>query len=185
MTVISVAGPSDRTKVVSSLVPAFAEDPVLRWLFPEDATYPRYAAAFFGRLFDKRVGRGSIWVADGGDAVAIWEPPSDGTPPVDLVLDVPADVSARVDAYDRAVHAVLPDGPYWYLGVLGTHPDHQGRRLGHAVMAEGLKRARADNVPAVLETATEGNVGMYRRAGWEVTAEATEPFPFWVLRQGL
>ncbi|BCY10278.1 hypothetical protein L3i22_053660 [Actinoplanes sp. L3-i22] len=156
---------------------------MLRWLFPDDATYPRYAGAFFGRLFDKRVGRDSIWIADGGHAAAIWEPPADGSPAPDHALDVPADVHARVDAYDHAVHAVLPDGPFWYLGVLGTHPDHQGRRLGHAVMAEGLKRAAADGVPAILETATEGNVGMYRRAGWEVVAAATAPFRFWVLQQ--
>lgn len=156
---------------------------MLRWLFPDDATYPRYAGAFFGRLFDKRVGRDSIWIADGGAAAAIWEPPADGSPVIHYELDVPADVRARVDAYDHAVHAVLPDGPFWYLGVLGTHPDHQGHRLGHAVMAKGLERAAADGVPAVLETATEGNVGMYQRAGWEIAAAATEPFRFWVLRQ--
>lgn len=180
---IALATPSDRTRAIGSLVPAFAKDPVLRWLFPDDATYPEHAAAFFGRLFDKRVGRDSIWIADGGDSVAIWEPPADGSPVPALELDVPADVRARVDAYDRAVHALLPDEPYWYLGVLGTHPDHLGRRLGHALMTEGLKRAEADGVPAILETATEGNVGMYERAGWEVLASATDPLPFWVLKQ--
>ncbi len=184
MTTIALATPSDRTRVISSLVPAFEKDPVLRWLFPGDATYPRYAAAFFGRLFDKRVGRDSVWIADGGNAVAIWEPPAGGVPAAHYELDVPADVSARVDAYDHAVHALLPAEPYWYLGVLGTHPDHRGRRLGHAVMAEGLRRAAEDGAPAILETATEGNVGMYERAGWKVIASATDPLPFWVLRQG-
>ncbi|MFI1992104.1 GNAT family N-acetyltransferase [Actinoplanes sp. NPDC020271] len=183
MTTIALATPSDRTRVIGSLVPAFTADPVLRWLFPDDATYPVHAAKFFGRLFDKRVHRDSIWIADGGNSAAIWEPPSDGTPIPELELDVPADVKARVDAYDHTVHALLPATPYWYLGVLGTHPDHHGRRLGHALMAEGLERAAADGVPAILETATEGNVGMYERAGWEVIASATDPLPFWVLRQ--
>ncbi|GAA2854347.1 hypothetical protein Acy02nite_49290 [Actinoplanes cyaneus] len=182
MTTIALATPSDRTRVVDSLVPAFTGDPVLRWLFPDDATYPAHAAAFFGRLFDKRVGRDSIWIAEGGNSVAIWEPPADGTPVPELELDVPADVKARVDAYDHTVHALLPDEPYWYLGVLGTHPEHLGRRLGHTLMAQGLQRAAADGVPAILETASEGNVAMYRRAGWEVIASASEPLPFWLLK---
>jgi ribosomal protein S18 acetylase RimI-like enzyme len=79
---------------------------------------------------------------------------------------------------------LLPDEPYWYLGVLGTHPDHQGRRLGHAVMAEGLRHAAAAGLPAILETATEGNVQMYQRAGWEVIASATDPLPIWLLGHG-
>jgi hypothetical protein len=29
--------------------------------------------------------------------------------------------------------------PFWYLGVLGTHPDRAGRRWGHAVMTAGLR----------------------------------------------
>ena len=77
----------------------------------------------------------------------------------------------------------LPDEPYWYLGVLGTHPDWTGRRWGHAVMAAGLRRAAEEGLPAILETSTAGNVAMYRRAGWDVIAEITDPLPIWVLRQ--
>jgi ribosomal protein S18 acetylase RimI-like enzyme len=75
---ISVATPADRQPIVSSLVAAFPADPVLRYLFPDDATYPEHAAAFFGHLFDKRVHRQSIWTI-GGAAVAIWEPPTTST----------------------------------------------------------------------------------------------------------
>ncbi|AEV85094.1 acetyltransferase [Actinoplanes sp. SE50] len=181
---IAVAGPEHRTRIVSALVAAFRGDPVIRWQFPDDDSYPELAAVFFGHLFDKRVHRGAVWVAEGGNAVAIWEPPADASPAVEDVLPrkLPADVLARVRAYDDAVHAALPAEPYWYLGVLGTHPDHSGRRLGHAVMAEGLRAAAADGRPAVLETATEGNVRMYERAGWRVIAELTDPLPVWVLQ---
>ena len=40
---ISPAGPADRERVLDSLVAAFAADPVLRYLFPDDGTYPRHA----------------------------------------------------------------------------------------------------------------------------------------------
>lgn len=182
---ITVASPADRAAVVRSLVAAFASDPVLRHLFPDEAGYPHGAAAFFGRLFDKRVLKRTIWTIGGGASTAIWEPPTAGTEAPDeddLAARLPADALARVRAYDRAVHAALPVGPFWYLGVLGTHPDHAGRRLGHAVMGAGLRRAAADGLPALLETSNPANVEVYRRAGWEVVRTLTEPLAIWVMR---
>lgn len=177
---ITIATREDRDIVVDSLVAAFVKDPVLRYLFPDEATYPRYAAAFFGHLFDKRVHKRSIWTIGRGASVAIWQPPGPsegGSPPL------PQDELARVDAYDDALHAVLPTGPFWYLGVLGTHPDHAGNGWGRLVMAEGLRRAAADGLPAVLETSNPGNVELYRRAGWEVIGTAEKPLPIWIMRQ--
>jgi ribosomal protein S18 acetylase RimI-like enzyme len=176
---ITVAGPADRQRIVDCLVAAFPRDPVLRFLFPDD--YPRQAAAFFGYLFDKRVNKGTVW-AVGGIAAAIWEPPSGGDDPADGI-DLPADAGARMKEYDDAVHAALPDEPFWYLGVLGTRPEAAGRGLGRALMAEGLRRAAEDGLPAFLETSKPENVGFYRRAGWEVAAEFDEPLHTWVMRQ--
>ncbi|WP_262283288.1 N-acetyltransferase [Micromonospora sp. MA102] len=182
---LTVATPADRERVVDSLVAAFAADPVLTHLFPDPASYPRHAAAFFGHLFDKRVGRNTVWTIGGGASVAIWEPPNGAEPePADpLAAHLPADALARVRAYDEAVHAALPAGPFWYLGVLGTHPDSTGRRWGHAVMRAGLRRAAADGLPAVLETSNPANVEVYRRAGWQVVGQVPEPLPTWIMRQ--
>ncbi|MEV7326803.1 GNAT family N-acetyltransferase [Micromonospora sp. NPDC093244] len=186
---ITIATPADRDAVVGSLVAAFVKDPVLRYLFPDEDTYPVHAAAFFGHLFDKRVHRSSIWTIGAGASVAIWEPPAD--PATDGHDDrgggfaghFPADVLARVQAYDDAVHAALPTVPFWYLGVLGTHPDHAGRGWGRAVMRAGLARAAADGLPTVLETSNPANVELYRRAGWEVAGHLPEPVPTWIMRQ--
>ena len=183
---ITIAGPADRGRVVTSLVAAFTGDPVLRYLFPDESTYPAYAATFFGHLFDKRVHRRSVWTIGHGASVAIWEPPAgagggnDGSSE-DRASRLPPDALARVRAYDDAVHDALPGTPFWYLGVLGTHPDHAGLRWGHAVMAAGLRRAAADGLPAILETSNPANVGVYRRAGWEVVGIVTEPLPTWIM----
>ncbi|MEU4564687.1 GNAT family N-acetyltransferase [Actinoplanes sp. NPDC023936] len=218
---ISIATPAHRDRIVGSLVAAFPDDPVLRHLFPDDETYPVYAAAFFGHLFDKRVHRESIWMAGDGYSAAIWEPPaliaqpaapatSEPTAPATSEPTAPAILEAattaapaataatavtavtaalppaelaRMRAYDDAVHAALPAYPFWYLGVLGTHPDWTGRRWGHAVMAAGLRRAAEDGLPAILETSTPGNVEMYRRAGWQVIATVEHPLPSWIMQQ--
>ncbi|MFG3554945.1 GNAT family N-acetyltransferase [Micromonospora sp. NPDC047557] len=184
--VISIATPADRSAVVDSLVAAFVKDPVLRHLFPDEATYPRYAATFFGNLFDRRVHRSSIWTIGGGASVAIWEPPAESpaaghASPAEARY--PADVRARVQGYDEAVHAALPTYPFWYLGVLGTHPDSAGRGWGRAVMRAGLARAAADGLPAILETSNPANIELYRRAGWEALGSLSEPVPTWIMQQ--
>ncbi|MET7373827.1 GNAT family N-acetyltransferase [Micromonospora arida] len=183
---ITIATPADRATVVDTLVAAFVKDPVLRCLFPDEETYPRYAAAFFGHLFDKRVHRSSIWTIGGGASVAIWEPPADPSAPAHGSPEIspyPADVQARVQSYDDVVHDALPTFPFWYLGVLGTHPDSAGRGWGRAVMRAGLARAAADGLPAILETSNPGNVELYRRAGWEVVGSLEEPVPTWIMQQ--
>lgn len=184
---ITVATPEDRGRVVTSLVAAFTRDPVLRYLFPDEATYPQYAAAFFGHLFDKRVHKGTIWTIERGASVALWEPPaaSNELPDDNVVAQLSADALARVRAYDEAVHAAMPAAPFWYLGVLGTHPDNAGRRWGHAVMRVGLRRAAADGLPAILETSNPDNVEVYRRTGFEVVQAFADPLPTWIMRQSI
>ncbi|GAB2572264.1 hypothetical protein Aab01nite_03420 [Paractinoplanes abujensis] len=180
---ITVARPEDRQAVVDTLVTAFAGDPALRYVFPDDDTYAQYAAVFFGFCFDKRVHQRSIWTIHDGAATAIWEPPDTAHPGGDLTGEVPDDMLKRLRAYDEAVQAALPPGPFWYLGVLGTHPGFTGRRWAQAVMHAGLDRAEADGLPAVLETSQPANVGFYRRAGWRVVTELTDPLPIWVMRR--
>jgi GNAT superfamily N-acetyltransferase len=185
---IAVATPAHRASAIGSLVAAFANDPVLRHLFPEDDTYPRYAAAFFGQLFDKRVGRQTIWTIGHGTSVAMWDAPAaEHQPSGDtLATQLPADALARVTAYNQTLHAALPTTPFWYLGALGTHPDHAGHRWGHAVMDAGLRRAAVDGLPAILETGNPANVEMYRRAGWEVISVVpAEPLTIWIMQQSI
>ncbi|PYC67288.1 N-acetyltransferase [Micromonospora arborensis] len=187
---ITIATPADRDAVVGSLVAAFVKDPILRYLFPDEDTYPRYAAIFFGHLFDRRVHRSSIWTIGGGASVAIWEPPAELSADVPAAghgspaeARYPADVLARVQAYDETVHAALPTFPFWYLGVLGTHPDSAGRGWGRAVMRAGLARVAEEGLPAILETSNPGNVELYRRAGWEVIGSMSEPVHTWFMQQ--
>jgi len=181
---VTVATAADRPRIVTPLVAAFAQDPVLRYLFPEDDAYPRDAAAFFGYLFDKRMRWGPIWTIERGASTAIWEPPAAASlSSDDIPMPVPTDARDRIDAYERVVHAAMPTFPFWYLGVLGTHPDSAGRRWGRAVMDAGLRRAAADGMPAVLETSNPVNVEIYRRSGWRVINTVTEPVPVWVMQQ--
>jgi GNAT superfamily N-acetyltransferase len=171
---------ADRGRVVETFMAAFEADPALRYFFP-DEEYAAHGSAFAGWLFDRRVGAGTVWVADDGAAIALWDGPArpDRVAPAPTL---PRGPQERLDAYDAAVHHHLPTTAHWYLGVLATHPDRAGQRLGRAVMAAGLAEAARDGLPAYLETTNPNNVEIYRRAGWEVAARAGVPgLDVWVM----
>lgn len=61
-----------------------------------------------------------------------------------------------------------PQEAHYYLEYLGVEPAFQGKGLGSALMAELTRRADQVGVGCYLETATEHNVPLYRRFGFEV-----------------
>ena len=45
-----------------------------------------------------------------------------------------------------------PRVPHWYLPVLGTAPEYQGRGVGSALLRALLARSDAEGLPAYLES---------------------------------
>ncbi len=65
---------------------------------------------------------------------------------------------------------VHPSEPHWYLALLGTDPDHQGKGYGTAAISPVLDICDRDGTPAYLESSKEQNVPFYERHGFEVTS---------------
>jgi ribosomal protein S18 acetylase RimI-like enzyme len=175
----------DRAAAVETLTLAFAGDPLLRFLAPDDASYPELAAAFFGCLFDLRVsGGGEVRVTDDVSAVSLWNPPGGNRLGAEHVEAAFADrVISRLDdegrermgVFESALGSIHPHEPHWYLGVVGVRPDRHGQGLGGAVIRAVLDDPIAAGAPAYLVTATEGNLAIYRRLGFDVLSEADVP----------
>ncbi len=173
--------PAGRDRALGTVLAAFATDPLLRWVWPDDARYAACATRFFGLLVDIRLEGGEVWTADGGAAVALWDPPGG------LYREVPGERWAAVQehfsqrerdawaTYDAALSVPAEAGPHWYLGVLATEPSRQGQGLGRAVTAPMLTAADRAGLPAYLETASEANVAIYRRLGFEPVRDVVMP----------
>jgi len=69
----------------------------------------------------------------------------------------------------------LVTGDSWYLSIIGVHPAAQGKGLGRALLEPTLCEARDRRVSCYLETFTPGNMGFYRRLGFEAVASYDEP----------
>ena len=68
---------------------------------------------------------------------------------------------------------IHPEQPHWYLAVLGTATEHQGRGVGSALMKPVLDTCDDEGIPAYLESSKEANIPFYRRHGFEVKGEIT------------
>ncbi|MFP6661543.1 MAG: GNAT family N-acetyltransferase [Myxococcota bacterium] len=80
-------------------------------------------------------------------------------------------VVRRWGEVSRALEAVHPEGPHWYLSLLGVEPSLQARGLGSELLRHWL--SQVDREPAViyLETDVESNCVFYEREGFAVENE--------------
>ncbi len=178
---IRQAQPQDRDGVVATVTAAFAEDP--GWAFILGEEYERLAADFVGALFDVRVAGKNVWVTDDLAAVAMWDFPGkrDTAPGYAESVWACYRAIAGEDAFDRlarykeAVAAAAPAEPYWYLGVLATHPERRREGLASALLSPILDEADRLGIACCLETSTVENRRFYERRGFTRATEIVLP----------
>ncbi|MDW3216596.1 MAG: GNAT family N-acetyltransferase [Ilumatobacteraceae bacterium] len=163
----------DISRIARTASRAFVDDPVMRWLVPDDEEYERDHRLLFGNIARRWLATDSLWCTDDVAAVAGWIPP--GRPEVDpegiVQVEHPEWRLARFAALGEAMGANTPPEPHWYLNMLATHPDWQRQGMGGALMRVVFEIADAEGLPCYLETETEVNVAYYRRHGFEVRTE--------------
>ena len=164
------------------LAGAFAEDPLMRWFFPDDDTRPHSCAALFGLFAEEylAVGRVDVVRRTRPVAVAMWrwpggaaveQPESLPTPPGLMTALMGAGRAAEVGAAMRVVGELRPPEPYAYLHLLGVDPGSQRQGLGGEVLEPGLEAARGAGLTACLETMNPANVPFYEAHGLSVRHE--------------
>lgn len=176
MTAIFRIPSSERAAAIATIVAAFANDPVERWLWPEtdvyESCFPDFVEAFGGRAFE----RGSAWGPIDTGGVALWQAPgveSDEEAVVGVLTDTVAQ-EKHDDLFSTLEQMAIahPTFPHWYLPWLAVAPAFQGRGLGGRLLEHGLANVDADELPAFLETPNPRTVPLYERHGFEVIATA-------------
>jgi GNAT superfamily N-acetyltransferase len=168
----------DRPAAQVTAMRAFADDPVMRWLYPDDEVYFAPGGETFRSPMTGWIGLGEVWCTDDGVGVAAWIPP--GRPEIDFGAD-PTSAPPSPELLERfaiigaAMAEHTPAEPHWYLQLLATHPDWQRRGIGAALMAVVFERSRGEGLPCYLETETVENVAYYRHHGFEVRSEWDVP----------
>lgn len=169
-------GAGDADAATQTLAAAFRDDPAMCWMFPDAATRARRMPRLIHWMFHDHLRHGMVLGTPGCEVVTLWRPP--GTVHEHAPLTPPAVVRfirmlgtavLRAERADRMIGKHLPKGEgQFYLRMAGVRPDRQGQGLGGLAIRAGLAEADAKGLPAVLETATESNVGLYRSMGFEL-----------------
>lgn len=169
---VEVANESHLPLICRTFARSFWDDPVMRWLFPDDEVFRDGTVMkdFFRRLLAHR----HSYVTPDVAAFAMWIPP--GRPEVDVepstTREVPSEeMISKFVALQQALVTNTPEDDHWYLQMVGTHPDWQRLGIGTRLIRQGIERATSDGLGIYLETETVENVAYYRHLGFEVRSE--------------
>jgi ribosomal protein S18 acetylase RimI-like enzyme len=182
--VVAATG-ADLTALSEALADAFFDDPVLSWILREEqGRTARLARLFSVQLRGHYLPLETVWTTADGAGAALWAPPGHAIiAPATIIRYLPDMIRALGRHTLRALrtlnhverqHPKAP--PHWYLGVLGTRKQSQGRGVGSALLAPVLERCDEEGIPAYLESSKYSNIAFYRRHGFEVTGEIPLPF---------
>jgi GNAT superfamily N-acetyltransferase len=187
---IDVADAGNEERVFDTVVTAFADDPMVRWTFPDEQqfrrSFPSLVKAFGGRA----VAHGTAYYTDDYAGAALWLPP--GVAPDEDAMIALVERSVEEERLP-AVFSVFqemgkyhPDQPHWYLPLIGVLPAARGKGYGSALLRQTLARCDEDGVPAYLEATSLKSVPFYERHGFALlgTIQVDSPPLYPMLRAG-
>jgi GNAT superfamily N-acetyltransferase len=176
-----LAGPEDIARFAETFAAAMFDDPMIRWPLPDEVTLATVTQVT-RPIVQMYVEIGSGWMLADGLAVASWIAPDAAARFDELELPTRAAIAPHTGDggvrygrfWDWLAHHV-PEDPCWFLDLVAVHPEAQGRGFGRRLVEHGLSRARADGLPAFLETAKPENLPFYTDLGFTVVAEEDAP----------
>lgn len=189
MTEVRPATLDDLDSLARIAAAGFFADPVMSWVLRDDARrLDQLTFIFTGLVLDMLPDRGTVHLA-GGASAAFWRDPSfeHGRTASDRVRDAregsvdqgpppfAPDELERIGILGEAMMANHPHEPHWYLNVVSTLPEQQGRGLGAAVLRPVLDTCDAHGTRAYLESTNPRNLTLYRRAGFVDAGEIALP----------
>jgi ribosomal protein S18 acetylase RimI-like enzyme len=176
----------DLTATAAMLARAFADDPLMAWIFPDQRLRDRRLPAFFRTVLRtsglRHAGTEILLAAGQVLGCANWQPPGAWRQPArqqlaalpGLALALRTRLGVASETYGTLLRA-HPLQPHWYLAGIGTDPPAQGNGIGSELLRSRLARCDAAGLPAYLESSKERNVPLYQRHGFVVTRELKIP----------
>jgi ribosomal protein S18 acetylase RimI-like enzyme len=171
-TSVRSASSDQKNALISTILVAFATDPVARWLCPGAHQYlsrmNEFVDAFAGASFT----HGSAYYVDGYKGAALWLPPNI-QPNEEKMMTIIKEVvpEQRLDAafsVFEKMGSFHPGEPHWYLPLIGVDPSQQGRGYGSQLMKHALERCDREKTIAYLESSNPRNLSLYIRCGFEL-----------------
>jgi ribosomal protein S18 acetylase RimI-like enzyme len=184
---ITRAEVTDVSTINRVLARAFQDDPVFRWIVPDERARQRALPGVFGAFTEVYVDHGETYVAD-GDAAALWVTPGvepfteeQGASFGQRMVELLGPDAERAFDLNQLLEEHHPQDPSWYLQFVGVTPEHQQHGLGSRLVSTMLDRADAEGTAAYLEATNPDNRRLYERHGFDTVGELrlTQGPPLW------
>jgi GNAT superfamily N-acetyltransferase len=164
---------ADEPRAVSTILLAFAADPMVRWCWPDAQQYlesmPAFTRAFAGRAFPHQTAfcsmdyqGAALWLAPG---ITMHESAVENVLRNTVHPAIRDDLRTVLEQMDE----FHPTEPHWYLPLIGIEPTYQGRGFGSLLIQHVLERCDTEGQPAYLVATSLRNVPLYQRHGFEMT----------------
>lgn len=177
-----LATPADAAAVTATIAAAFFDDPVIGWVWRDPVRRHQILPDFFALLVADSLVNGEVYTTDDIAGASLWLPPATSEPTAEETAALVAAIETVSHEFAPAALELMeiledhhPHEPHYYLPVVGTRPERQGRGIGSAVLAPVLQRCDQEGLPAYLEATSARNQALYLRHGFEVTREIGLP----------
>jgi GNAT superfamily N-acetyltransferase len=176
------ASSGDVGPISAMLARAFDDDPLMTWMFPAAAGRDRRLPLLFRTLLRTTLPFGEVYTTEDVQGAAFWNPP--GTFPLGWRTNARVGLTMARLLRLRILYCTPgllyfdshhPKERHWYLQMLGTDPEWQGKGVGSALLAPVLQRCDDTGERVYLEASKEENISFYARHGFAVGEEMQVP----------
>jgi ribosomal protein S18 acetylase RimI-like enzyme len=170
--IVNILGEIETDQAVNTLVRAFRDDPVARWMYSELQQYHLHIPLLFQALAASSFAAGTAQRTDDGIGVALWLPPGvhsdDGRLAVVIAETIHGKLQAEVSTLFERTDHYRPAEPHWYLSLIGVATSHQHKGRGSALLRHGLRECDLKHQAAYLWSSNPRNTTLYGKFGFEV-----------------
>ncbi|OJI97620.1 hypothetical protein ASPVEDRAFT_37039 [Aspergillus versicolor CBS 583.65] len=173
--VVTTLGPEHAERVAEVIAAAFSTSLFTSYLlrtpestWPTDNIPAGIVGAHFKKSVTSRAEQGAELVEAGNfAAVAVWFPP--GNPISTAGVTDPRILEYR-EKFSQVKKEHLQDRDYWYLNLIGRHPERTEPGVVRALVDPYFKKAREQGVPLYLEAISEHARDVYEHLEFRTIA---------------
>ena len=176
----------DKLEVVDALTAAFYDYPVMRFVLnTKGSEYDEQVRVLIGFFCEARFAKEGhvIGIRDENSLIAVglideavqkpWH--SREAEQIRLKEAIGGEAYSRLEVYETVSSQAEPEAPHYFLGMLGVHPEHQGKGYSRKILDAVKKMSVQDqrSCGVCLSTERQENVSLYEHFGYSVIAEMT------------